>query len=116
MERYSKENKKIEDKTILRLAELLYYLDGILAAAIYESGTKDYDFLMSEIQRANDYNCPVVAYFNKSRIMNLLEAAKSINEDRGLLVSRLEEVKRLYPEMLQAATETLKRRAWNEWK
>lgn len=107
---------KITNKTILRLSMIYEEMDCIIASALAKTEIHDYDVLLSEIMRANKYNCPFTVYQNRQRIVNCIQKSVSIQSKRmGLKKTRLQEIEAEYPELLAAATQTIERRAWNEW-
>ena len=106
---------KIINKTIFRLSMIFLEFQEILASAVHKYGVQDFDYLISEIDRASENNCPYMVFENKARIRNCLIEAESIDcKRKGLNRTALQDVEKKYPEILEAATKTLQRPAWNE--
>lgn len=106
---------KIEDKTVFRLAMILYEFTDILATALTNHDEEKIPFVLGEFERADENNCPFMIHQEKGRALYALRRAKDIKRKReGLRTTKYEDVLKQYPELVNAIEQTLNRPAWNE--
>ena len=106
---------KIEDKTVFRLAMLLYKFTDILATALTNHNEEKISFVLGEFERADENNCPIMVHKEKGRALYALRHAQYIKRKReGLKTTKYEDVLKQYPELVNAIEQTLNRPAWNE--
>ena len=106
---------KIEDKTVFRLAMLLYEFTEILATAMTIHNEDKILFVLGEFERADDNNCPFMIHREKGRALYVLRTAQDIKRKReGLKTTKYDDISKRYPELVSAIEKTLNRPAWNE--
>lgn len=106
---------KIEDKTVFRLAMVLYQFTDILATALTNHDEEKIPFILGEFERADENNCPFMVHQEKGRALYALRHAKDIKRKReGLKTTKYEDILKQYPELVSAIEQTLNRPAWNE--
>ena len=106
---------KIEDKTVFRLAMILYQFTDILATALINHDEEKITFVLGEFERADENNCPFTVNQYKGRALCVLKVAQDIKRKReGLKTTQYEDVLKQYPELVSAIEQTLNRPAWNE--
>ena len=106
---------KIEDKTVFRLAMILYQFTDILATALTNHNEEKIPFIFSEFERADENNCPFMIHQEQARALYALRSAETIKRKReGLKTTKYEDILKNYPELVNAIEQTLNRPAWNE--
>lgn len=103
----SNPQNKVTDKIILRLADVLYDLPDIIAAALVRQNS-NIEYLLAEVKRAGTRNCPFMVYKKKDAIISALYSAETIADSRkGLRTTKEQDIEKDYPELLEAFLKTL---------
>lgn len=111
---YNPKNK-VKDPTLFRLSMIYNSLQDIIACALYNVAKERLCFLYDENERANSANCFFAIAQSKEKMRGAIYRAKTVtNKHTGRNSSTYKDIEKEYPELLQAMTATLRRKAWNE--
>ena len=106
---------KVDDKTIHRTAMLLHDICDVISCCLSDLGDERIEFLLSEIQRADECNCFCYIYQSKYKIDAILSGALHCKSSRKpIKTTKYEETKSCYPELFEAIKKTLDRPSSNE--